>query len=72
MVLENRVRRICVFRPRLAEYVATAIKKGSHVLMEGELVSSTYERPNGKSKSLHKRPVDDAIVYRSVYRDSTC
>ena len=28
----------------------TAIKKGSHVLVEGELVSSTYERPNGKSK----------------------
>src|SRR3984957_13708430 len=42
--------RICVFRPRLAEYVATAIKKGSHVLIEGSLVSSTYERPNGKSK----------------------
>jgi single stranded DNA-binding protein len=42
--------RICVFRPRLAEYVATAIKKGSHVLVEGELVSSTYERPNGKGK----------------------
>ena len=30
--------RICVFRPRLAEYVATAIKKGSHILVEGELV----------------------------------
>jgi single stranded DNA-binding protein len=42
--------RICVFRPRLAEFVATAIKKGSHVLIEGSLVSSTYERPNGKSK----------------------
>jgi len=26
--------RICVFRPRLAEYVVTAIKKGSHVLVE--------------------------------------
>jgi single-strand DNA-binding protein len=42
--------RNCVFRPRLAEYVATAIKKGTHVLVEGELVSSTYERPNGKGK----------------------
>jgi single stranded DNA-binding protein len=42
--------RVCVFRPQLAERVATAIKKGSHVLVEGELVSSTYERPNGKSK----------------------
>jgi single stranded DNA-binding protein len=42
--------RVCIFRPRLAEHVATAIKKGTHVLVEGELVSSTYERPNGKSK----------------------
>jgi len=30
--------RVCVFRPRLAEYVATTIKKGSHVLVEGSLV----------------------------------
>ena len=43
--------RIAIFRPRLAEYVATAIKKGSQVLVEGSLVSSIYERPNGKSKS---------------------
>ncbi len=42
--------RICVFRPRLAEYVATTIKKGSHVLVEGSLVSTTYERGNGKGK----------------------
>jgi single-strand DNA-binding protein len=42
--------RVVVFRPRLAEHVATAIKKGSHILVEGELVSSTYERPNGKGK----------------------
>jgi single-strand DNA-binding protein len=42
--------RVCIFRPRLAEHVATAITKGAHVLVEGELVSSTYERPNGKSK----------------------
>ena len=42
--------RVCVFRPRLAEYVAQAIKKGSHVLVEGSLISSTYERPNGKGK----------------------
>ena len=31
--------RVCVFRPRLAEYVATTIKKGGHVLVEG-----TFER----------------------------
>jgi len=42
--------RVSIFRPRLAEYVATTIKKGSHVLIEGSLVSSTYERPNGKGK----------------------
>ncbi len=41
---------VCVFRPRLAEYVATTIKKGSHVLVEGSLVSTTYERGNGKGK----------------------
>ena len=28
--------RVCVFRPRLAEYVATTIKKGSHVLCRGQ------------------------------------
>jgi single-strand DNA-binding protein len=42
--------RICIFRPRLAEYVLTAIKKGAHILVEGTLVSSTYERANGKGK----------------------
>ena len=42
--------RVCVFRPRLAEYVATTIKKGPHVLVEGSLVSTTYERGNGKGK----------------------
>jgi single-stranded DNA-binding protein len=39
-----------VFRPRLSEYVAATIKKGSHVLVEGSLVSTTYERGNGKGK----------------------
>jgi single-strand DNA-binding protein len=42
--------RVCIFRPRLAEYVQQTIKKGSHVLIEGSLISSTYARPNGKSK----------------------
>jgi single-stranded DNA-binding protein len=30
--------------------VSTTIKKGSHVLVEGSLVSTTYERANGKGK----------------------
>ena len=42
--------RVCIFRPRLAEYVATAIKKGSHVLVEGSLISTAYEREVGKGK----------------------
>jgi single-strand DNA-binding protein len=39
-----------VFRPLLAERVATTIKKGAHVLVEGSLVSSVYLPANGKSK----------------------
>jgi single stranded DNA-binding protein len=42
--------RIAIFRPRLAESVLNSVKKGAHVLVEGSLVSSTYEQPNGKGK----------------------
>ena len=42
--------RISIFRPRLAEFVATNIKKGAHVLIEGSLISSTYDQSNGKTK----------------------
>lgn len=42
--------RIAIFRPRLAEYVLNSIRKGTHVLVEGSLVSSTYEASNGKGK----------------------
>jgi single-strand DNA-binding protein len=42
--------RVCIFRPRLAEYVLESIKKGSHVLIEGSLISSSYDRLNGKGK----------------------
>ncbi len=42
--------RITIFRPRLAESVLNSIKKGAHVLVEGSLVSSTYEQANGKGK----------------------
>jgi single-strand DNA-binding protein len=33
--------RVCIFRPRLADYVLQSIKKGSHVFIEGSLISST-------------------------------
>ena len=59
---------ICVFRPRLAEYVVTAIKKGSHVLVEGELVSSTYERPNGKSKKSATTKITSWSIRADVVR----
>ena len=42
--------RVAIFRPRLAETVLSNIKKGAHVLVEGSLVSSTYEQANGKGK----------------------
>src|SRR5437867_1843563 len=42
--------RIAIFRPRLADSVLNTIKKGAHVLVEGSLVSTTYERANGKGK----------------------
>jgi single-strand DNA-binding protein len=46
--------RVVVFRPLLAEHIVATIKKGAHVLVEGSLVSSTYEQPNGKGKKTTK------------------
>jgi single-strand DNA-binding protein len=51
-VTKTEWHRISIFRPRLGEYVSENIKKGAHVLVEGTLVSSTYERRNGKSKKV--------------------
>jgi single-strand DNA-binding protein len=42
--------RIAIFRPQLAVQIASTVKKGSHIAVTGELVSSTYERPIGKSE----------------------
>jgi single-strand DNA-binding protein len=60
--------RVCVFHPRLAEHVATSIKKGAHVLVEGELVSSTYERPNGKSKKFATTKITSWSIRADVVR----
>ena len=46
--------RVAIFRPRLAEAVLNNIKKGAHVLVEGSLVSSTYEQRTAKAK--RRRP----------------
>jgi len=60
--------RVCVFRPRLAEYVATAVKKGAHVLIEGSLISSTYERPNGKGKKATAAKITSWSIRADVVR----
>ena len=41
--------RVVVFN-RLGESVADTLHKGNHILVDGILVSSKYERENGKSK----------------------
>jgi single-strand DNA-binding protein len=60
--------RVVVFRPLLAERVATTIKKGAHVLVEGSLVSSTYEQPNGKSKKSKTSKITSWSVRADVVR----
>jgi len=60
--------RVCVFRPQLAERVATAIKKGAHVLIEGELISSIYEQPNGKSKKSKTTRITSWSIRADVVR----
>ncbi len=60
--------RIVLFRPRLADRVAATIKKGAHVLVEGELVSSTYERPNGKGKKSKTTKITSWSIRADVLR----
>ncbi len=60
--------RISIFRPRLAEYVAENVKKGAHILVEGSLVSSTYERPNGKGKKASQTKLTSWSIRADVVR----
>ena len=60
--------RVCVFRPRLAEHVATSIKKGAHILVEGSLVSSTYEQSNGKGKKAKAAKITSWSIRADVVR----
>jgi single-strand DNA-binding protein len=60
--------RISIFRPRLAEYALTAIKKGAHILVEGSLVSSTYDRPNGKGKKATAEKIISWTIRADVIR----
>jgi single-strand DNA-binding protein len=60
--------RISIFRPRLAEYVLTAIKKGAHILVESSLVSSTYDQPNGKGKKATAKKIISWTIRADVIR----
>jgi single-strand DNA-binding protein len=60
--------RVSIFRPRLAEHVLAAVKKGSHVLVEGSLVSSTYEVANGKGKKAKGTKVTSWSIRADIVR----
>jgi single-strand DNA-binding protein len=60
--------RIVVFRPLLAERVTSAIKKGAHVLIEGSLISSTYETSNGKGKKSKAAKITSWSIRADVVR----
>ena len=52
---------------RLGESIAGTLHKGDHVLLDGQLVSSKYERENGKSK---KAKAANSLVFWSVRANS--
>ena len=52
---------------RLGESIAESLHKGDHVLVDGLLVSSKYERENGKSK---KAKVAKVAIFWSVRANS--
>jgi len=58
--------RVAIFRPRLAEAVLSNIKKGAHVLVEGSLVSSTYEQANGKGKKAKTAKITSWSIHADV------
>jgi len=60
--------RVAIFRPRLAEAVLSTVKKGAHVLIEGCLVSSTYEQPNGKNKKAKATKITSWSIRADVVR----
>jgi single stranded DNA-binding protein len=60
--------RVVLFRPRLADHVARTIKKGAHVLVEGSLVSSIYEQPNGKRKKAKATKITSWSIRADVVR----
>jgi single stranded DNA-binding protein len=60
--------RIAIFRSRLSEAVLINIKKGAHVLVEGSLISSTYEQANGKGKKTKSAKITSWAIRADVVR----
>jgi single-strand DNA-binding protein len=60
--------RVCIFRPRLAEHVAAATKKGTHILVEARSSAAPYERPNGKSKKSATTKITSWSIRADVVR----
>jgi len=60
--------RVAIFREHLAEYVVESLRKGSHVLVEGSLISSTYEAPNGKGKKAKAAKITSWSIRADVVR----
>ena len=48
--------------------MARTIKKGAHVLVEGSLISSTYEQPNGKGKKSKTTKITSWSIRADVVR----
>jgi single-stranded DNA-binding protein len=48
-----------LFRPRLAESVLNHMRKGAHVLVDGQFVSSEHQRENDKSKKAKAASITD-------------
>jgi single stranded DNA-binding protein len=64
--LKTEWHRVVAFN-RLGESIADSLHKGDHVLVDGLLVSSKYERENGKSK---KAKAENLTVFWSVRANS--
>jgi single-strand DNA-binding protein len=60
--------RVAIFRPRLARVVLMNIKKGAHVLVEGSLVSSTYEQVIGEGQNTKTAKITSWSIRADVVR----
>ena len=60
--------RVAIFRPRLADAVLNNVKRGAHVLVEGSLITSSYEQPNGKGKKAKTAKITSWSISADVVR----